>query len=226
MDLSAGEIVASKTDARAEAEKFFRKEARNHSKIIDSHFQAFYEDTVRRARVLKKSGRALDLFTPFGFCAFHLEKKGFEVEGVQHFKEGAEIANEFAKEKACDITFQKSDPAKLPFENNTFDLVVSKFAVHHLDEPLTTLSEVQRVLKPDGVFLISDIRQDAPWLYTKLGQLYFNSISPTFFQELKNSFTVSYTFPEIKSIVQESRLKAAHLDANVHSYFIKRVLVT
>ena len=224
MDIPVEGIISSKAEARAEAEAFFRKEAKKHSKIIDAYFQAFYEDVVHRALMLKTNGKALDLFTPFGFCAFHLEKKGFNVEGVQHFKEGVEIANGFAKDKKSGITFQESGSTKLPFEDNTFDLVVSKFAVHHLDEPLTTFREVQRILKPDGVFILSDIRQDAPWLYKKFGTLYFNSISPTFFQELKNSFLASYTFPEIKSVVEASNLSGAHLDANVHSYFIKRVL--
>jgi ubiquinone/menaquinone biosynthesis C-methylase UbiE len=42
----------------------------------------------------------------------------------------------------------------LHFEDNKFDLVTSFLTLHHIKNLNTTLSEIKRVLKPNGIFLI------------------------------------------------------------------------
>lgn len=42
---------------------------------------------------------------------------------------------------------------KLPFADNTYDWVVSRSLLHHLEEPLTGLHEMHRVLKPGGTWV-------------------------------------------------------------------------
>jgi len=54
-------------------------------------------------------------------------------------------------------TFVVADAAALPFEDGSFDLVVSSFAVHHWPDPHAGLAEVMRVLKPGGKAIIWDI---------------------------------------------------------------------
>jgi len=53
--------------------------------------------------------------------------------------------------------FVVADAAAMPFEDDTFDLVVSSFAVHHWPDPHAGLAEVMRVLKPGGKAIIWDI---------------------------------------------------------------------
>jgi len=54
-------------------------------------------------------------------------------------------------------TLVVADAAALPFEDGSFDLVVSSFAVHHWPDPHAGLAEVMRVLKPGGRAIIWDI---------------------------------------------------------------------
>lgn len=42
----------------------------------------------------------------------------------------------------------------LPFANNTFDVIVCKFVVEHLQTPMTTFKEFFRVLRPGGVLAL------------------------------------------------------------------------
>jgi ubiquinone/menaquinone biosynthesis C-methylase UbiE len=49
------------------------------------------------------------------------------------------------------------DAAALPFQDGTFDLVVSSFAVHHWPDPHAGLAEMLRVLKPGGTAIIWDV---------------------------------------------------------------------
>lgn len=49
-----------------------------------------------------------------------------------------------------------SDSEKLPFNDYSFDLVMCNDSFHHYPSPLNVLSEFHRVLKPEGILLISD----------------------------------------------------------------------
>jgi SAM-dependent methyltransferase len=46
-----------------------------------------------------------------------------------------------------------ADPM-LPFESNTFDAVVNTASVEYLTDPLAVFSEVSRILRPDGYFIV------------------------------------------------------------------------
>ena len=45
------------------------------------------------------------------------------------------------------------DGAELPFADNSVDLVTSCLAMHWINDLPGLFSEVQRILKPDGVFI-------------------------------------------------------------------------
>jgi ubiquinone/menaquinone biosynthesis C-methylase UbiE len=53
--------------------------------------------------------------------------------------------------------FVVADAAALPFADESVDLVVSSFAVHHIPDRHAARSEIMRVLKPGGRALIWDI---------------------------------------------------------------------
>jgi SAM-dependent methyltransferase len=55
-------------------------------------------------------------------------------------------------------TFIVGDVAKLPFDDTSFDLVVSTFSMHHWSDPNAGLNEIARVLRADGKALIWDLK--------------------------------------------------------------------
>lgn len=57
--------------------------------------------------------------------------------------------------KGLDIEWQIIDAQSLPFEDNTFDLVVSCFAWMFVEDKAKAYSEVYRTLKPGGLFLLA-----------------------------------------------------------------------
>lgn len=56
------------------------------------------------------------------------------------------------------MDFISYDGITFPFEDNSFDLVVTRYALHHFPEIKKSVREVARILKGDGLFLISDPR--------------------------------------------------------------------
>lgn len=64
------------------------------------------------------------------------------------------------------VEIQTADMRQMPFDDNSFDIVVSSWAVHNLESELDrqkTLAEIIRVLKPGGIVLLSDIEYQADY---------------------------------------------------------------
>lgn len=57
------------------------------------------------------------------------------------------------------VKFKRADVHKIPFENDTFNAVLSINMVHLVDDPVKMLNEIERVLLPGGFLLVIDIRR-------------------------------------------------------------------
>ncbi len=63
-------------------------------------------------------------------------------------------------------TFVVGDVAALPFDDASFDIVVSTFSMHHWSDPPAGLREIERVLRPGGRALIWDLKPGIPLFHT------------------------------------------------------------
>lgn len=71
------------------------------------------------------------------------------------------------------ISIQKIDILDIPFENDTFDLVIANSMLYHVKNIGLALSEVKRVLKQDGLFFCSTFGMNGmtQYLYRALDEL-------------------------------------------------------
>ena len=53
------------------------------------------------------------------------------------------------------VEFAKADITKLPYEDDSFDVVVAGNVIHLLDDPYSALNELKRVCKKDGRLIIA-----------------------------------------------------------------------
>jgi ubiquinone/menaquinone biosynthesis C-methylase UbiE len=60
------------------------------------------------------------------------------------------------------IEFHQASVNSLPCDNNSFDVVISANAFHYFDNPQIALTEMKRVLKPNGKLVILDWNKDYP----------------------------------------------------------------
>lgn len=122
---------------------------------------AFRETTLRYA-ALKPGERVLDVGCGTGvltrLAAEFVGKKGHAV-GIDPATKMISIAKENATREKSRAGFRVATIENLPFEDNSFDCVLSSLMIHHLppDLKLTGLTEVYRVLRPGGCLLAVDI---------------------------------------------------------------------
>lgn len=60
------------------------------------------------------------------------------------------------EENLQNISFITYNGIEFPFDDNEFDMVISRYALHHFPDIHKSISEVSRVIKPNGFLFISD----------------------------------------------------------------------
>ena len=101
--------------------------------------------------------RALDIATAAGHTAFAFAPHVAELIATDLTSEMVELCRARAAELDHEnVTVQSADAEDLPFDDESFDVVSCRIAPHHFPNPGDFISEVTRVLKPGGVFVMVD----------------------------------------------------------------------
>jgi ubiquinone/menaquinone biosynthesis C-methylase UbiE len=117
-----------------------------------------------RDRFAHVAGRAgwpyrtsLELGCGTGFFTLNLKLAGVLDEGhVTDLSPGmVEVAKRNAASLGFDVEGRVADAERLPYNDNTFDLVVGHAVLHHIPDVEQAFREVLRVLKPGGRFVFA-----------------------------------------------------------------------
>lgn len=102
-------------------------------------------------------GPGTNLFDVFDVCAEFSDVSWFGLDlNQQEAAAGASRSLYRSQERQMQpVCFMAGDIFKLPFADNSIDILISSEVVEHLPDPLPALQEMQRVLKPGGYAMVS-----------------------------------------------------------------------
>jgi ubiquinone/menaquinone biosynthesis C-methylase UbiE len=110
------------------------------------------------------TGRNLEAYPP-----------GVELTGIDVSAKMVERARVQARRRHVEVDLQVADVQHLPFEDDSFDTVVATCVFCSVADPVAGLSELARVVRPDGrVLLLEHVRPRNPllgWLADRLSPL-------------------------------------------------------
>ena len=132
-------------------------------------------DEWRAARSLLagRSGSALDVGAGRGIASYALARDGFSVTALEPNPSalvGAAAIRGMAAVGGVTINVCEEFSERLPFENNSFDVVFARAVLHHTRDLKSACAEFFRILKPGSIMLatrehvISD-KADLPAFY-------------------------------------------------------------
>jgi SAM-dependent methyltransferase len=103
-------------------------------------------------------GAVLDVATGPGYAAALAAERGAEVVAVDLSREMLDLAAELHP----DIEFRQADANALPFEDATFDAVVSNLLMPHVSDLPAVVRELARVVRPGGRVALSTWDPEPP----------------------------------------------------------------
>ncbi len=170
----------------SDSQKFKTRDATSYDAVTEQ-FDFFTERLTSplAARIIsladiKPSNLVLDVGTGTGVLALQAAKKMDQgiVHGIDLSEKMLETAAAKAEKLGLDkrIQFTQMDAENLLFESETFDTVVSLYALLHFPNPLTALKEIYRVMRPGGKFIVAV--GSRPSLFTASGLYHLFKIFP------------------------------------------------
>lgn len=140
-----------------------------------------------------------------GLVARYIAKNyGSNVVGIDVDPEQIKIAGKDIR-GIPNIRFLKADVTSLPFEDNSFDIVLSFGVLHHVYNWIDALREIKRVLRANGYFVYADL------------------IYPVWITRMDRSSRISFglvtiSLEELNSFLEQNGF------TNIHSKIAKRLV--
>ena len=125
---------------------------------LPGHYEPLLDHLARGAAV-RAGERVLDVATGTGSLALRLARSGAEVTGVDLALALIDTARRLAAEAGLGVRYEVGDAEDLPYDDASFDVVLSTLFFHHLpdDGKRQTAAELMRVLRPGGRLVVGDL---------------------------------------------------------------------
>ena len=133
-----------------EHKNFWDKNAGRYDRFMRKD-RAAYDEMYVLLRSVVKAKTVLELATGTGLIAKHIVNAAAHIEATDA---SAEMIAEAKRDtRSAKLHFSVQDMFRLPYANQSFDVVIVSNALHIVPQPEKALAEIRRVLKDDGVLI-------------------------------------------------------------------------
>lgn len=105
------------------------------------------------AQHIVKGKTVLDIASGSGYGTYSLAKTAKKVYGVDVLADAIRYSKQ--NYSRSNIEYLQGDGVAIPLKDNSVDVVVSFETIEHIEDYRMFMDEVRRVLRPDGLFLLS-----------------------------------------------------------------------
>lgn len=115
--------------------------------------------------------RALDCGTGTGALSEALAdvcNKPLKIDAVDVSPAMLDKAAERLRETGIDVLLRQANVQQLPYDDNSFDIVMAGHILEHIPDPVTALHEMVRVARPGGLVFACITRRTLPGLWIHL----------------------------------------------------------
>ncbi len=212
--------------------KFVKYIFNDISKSYDflNHFLSLGIDVIWRKKFIntlsiKDNYKILDVATGTGDVAFAIRKKNkVSITGLDLSENMLLIAKEKSKKyNYTDIQFIEGDAENLPFDDNSFDVLVISYGLRNLSDCNKGISEFRRVLKNDGQLGILEFFEPKSTIVAKIFKIYFNHILPSIASIFSNSKAYRYLPESVQNFTTPLKLKEDLQSVGFHNVKVKNM---
>ncbi len=129
----------------------YDRRATDYAAAIEPTFGPVHHRIVELAQI-RPGMRVVDLATGTGGVAREAAAAGAHVTGIDVSAGMLDIARHSS---AADIVYMLAEASALPFPDHSFDVATCGFGLSHMPHASQVLSEVRRILRPNGTLLAS-----------------------------------------------------------------------
>jgi 2-polyprenyl-6-hydroxyphenyl methylase/3-demethylubiquinone-9 3-methyltransferase len=122
----------------------------------------YLQDVISRIGMEPSACDALEVGCGGGLMAEEVARLGFRLKGVDPSSPSIETARRHAVASGLEIEYSVAAGEKLPFSDDSFDLVYCCDVLEHVDELDAVIAEAARVLKPNGIYFYDTINRTLP----------------------------------------------------------------
>ena len=133
-----------------EHKNFWDKNAGRYDRFMRKD-RAAYDEMYELIRPIVRHKTVLELATGTGLIAKHIVIAAAHIEATDASAEM--IAEAKRDNRSAKLHFSVQDMFRLPYANQSFDVVIVSNALHIVPQPEKALQEIKRVLKDDGTLI-------------------------------------------------------------------------
>ena len=133
-----------------EHKDFWDKNAGRYDRFMRKD-RAAYDEMYELIRPIVRHKTVLELATGTGLIAKQIVNAAAHIEATDASPEM--IAEAKRDNRSAKLHFSVQDMFRLPYANQSFDVVIVSNALHIVPQPEKALAEIRRVLKDDGVLI-------------------------------------------------------------------------
>jgi ubiquinone/menaquinone biosynthesis C-methylase UbiE len=122
---------------------------------IAKHIESAAEDFVGRLNI-QPGMKVLDVACGNGNLAVAAARRGADVTGIDIADNLVEAAKKRAESLGLNIKFEQGDAEALPYDDDSFDMVMTMYGAMFAPRPDVTAAELVRVCKPGGTVAMAN----------------------------------------------------------------------